>query len=302
MRIRIDIGGTKLEAAAFDRDGEFHLRRRIPTPRGDYATTVGAIAHLVELIELELGRQCTLGFAIPGTISPATGLIKNAYNSPFNRHPLDRNMAARFDRPVRLMNYTNYFPLSESHGGAAAVAEIVFGAILGTGCGSGIVVRGELLNYTNGVSGESRDNPLPWPEDKEIPGLLCDYGKHGCIEIFISGSGLSRQHATSIGEQFSAEEIVARAEKGDTLSISSMERYESRVARAFAPIINVIDPDFIVLGGGMSNVTRLYANIPAQWSDLAFSDRVTTQLRPPRFGDLNGVRGAACLWPEGIAL
>ncbi len=268
MRIGIDIGGTKLEAAALDGDGGLHLRRRVPTPRGDYAATVEAIAELVESIESELGRRCTLSFGIPGTISPATGLIKNAYNSPFNGHPLGRDLATRFNRPVRQMNDANCFALSEAHGGAAAGAEIVFGAILGTGCGSGIVVRGELLTGANAVSGEWGHNPLPWPKDNEIPGLRCDCGKHGCIETFISVTGLSRQHTASTSEQLSAEEIVA--------------------------------PDVIVLGGGMSNVARLYENIPAQWSDWVFSNRVTTQLRPPRLGDSSGVRGAAWLWPEGV--
>ena len=302
MRIRIDIGGTKLEAAAFDRGDKLRLRCRIPTPCGDYAATVDAIAHLVEPIESELCQRCTLGFGIPGNISDASGLIKNAYSSPFNHHPLDRNMAARFDRPVRLVNDTNCFALPEARGGAAAGAKIIFDAILGTGSGSGIVVRGELLTDTAAVSGELGDNPLPWPEGEEIPALLCDYGKHGCIETFISGTGLSRQNAISIGEQFSAEKIMARTEKSDTLSISSMGRYESCVARAFAPIINVIDPDFIVLGGGTANVTRLYENIKAKWSDLVFSTGVTTKLRLPWFGDSSGVCGAAWLWPEGVAL
>lgn len=300
MRIGIDIGGTKLEAAALDRDGELHLRRRTPTPRGDYDATLEAIATLVGSIESELGRRCTLGFGIPGTISPATGLIKNAYNSPFNGRPLDQDLATRFGRPVRLMNDANCFALSEAHGGAAADAEIVFGAILGTGCGSGIVVRGELLTGANAVSGEWGHNPLPWPEDEEVPGLLCDCGKNGCIETFISGTGLARQHAATAGERRSAQEIVARAEDGDAPSLRSVERYESQLSRALAAIINVIDPNVIVLGGGMSNVARLYKNIPAQWLKWVFSDSVTTQLRPPRFGDSSGVRGAAWLWPEGV--
>lgn len=302
MRIRIDIGGTKLHAAAFDRGGELHLRCRIPTPRGDYAATFDAIAHLVEPIESELGRRCTPGFGIPGNISAASGLIKNAYISPFNRRPLDRNLAARFDRPIRLINDTNCFALSEARGGAAAGAKIIFDAILGTGCGRGIVLRGKPLTDTAAVSGELGDNPLPWPEDEEIPGLLCDYGKHGRIETLISRTGLSRQNATSPSEQFSAEKIVARAEKGDILSISRMERNESRLDRACAAIINVIDPDIIVLGVGMSHVTRLYQIIPAQWSYWLFSGRVITKLRLPWFGDSSGGGGAAWLWPEGVAL
>ena len=302
MRISIDIGGRKLEAAAFDRDGELHLRCRIPTPRGDYAATVDAIAHLVEPIESELGQRCTLGLGIPGNISAASGLIKNAYSSPFNRRPLDRNLAARFDRPVRLMNDANCLALSEARGGVAAGAKTVFDKVLSTRCGSGIVVHGELLTDTAAVSGELDDNPLPWPEDEETPGLLCCYGKHGCIETFISGNGLYHQQATYVGEQLGAKEIVARSEKGDILSISSMEHCESRLARAFAANINVIDSDIIVLGEGISNYSRLYNTPPPQWPNWVLSDRVTTKSRLPWIGDSSRVRGAACLWPEGVAL
>lgn len=298
MRIGVDIGGTKLEAAAIDDRGEIKYRRRTATPKKNYSETVQSIVELVRSIENDMATTCSLGFGIPGTISSATGLVKNAYNSPFNGHPLDKDLAAAFARPVKLMNDANCFALSEAHDGAAAGAKIVFGAILGTGCGSGIVIDGCLLNGANAISGEWGHNPLPWLHPDEIPGLPCDCGKDGCIETFISGTGLSRQHKADTGKRLSGEDIVAAAERGDPDAERSLSRYEGRLARAFASIINVIDPDVIVLGGGMSNVERLYENVPDLWSDWVFSDRVDTQLVPPKFGDSSGVRGAAWLWSE----
>ena len=300
MRIGVDIGGTKLEAAAIDGEGTLHLRRRVTTPRKDYDATIEAIAELVNTIEAELGHRCSLGFGIPGTISQATGLVKNAYNSPFNGRDLHHDLAERFGRPIRLMNDANCFSISETKGGAAAGAEIVFGAILGTGCGSGIVAHGQLLVGPNSICGEWGHNSIPWPEADEWPGLKCDCGKRGCIETFISGTGLSRQHAIDTGEELQAQEIVARAEAGQVASNYSLERYESRLARALASIINILDPNVIVLGGGMSNVSRLFENVPKLWSDWVFSDTFTTELRAPKFGDSSGVRGAAWLWPESV--
>ena len=299
MRIGIDIGGTKLESAAIDAQGNVRVRRRVATPKGDYAGTIDAIFDLVSSIEKEIGGAHSLGFGIPGTISPATGLVKNAYNSPFNGRPLDRDLASRFDRPVRLMNDANCFSLSEAKDGAGEGCRIVFGAILGTGCGSGITVDGELLTGANAISGEWGHNPLPWPKKDELPGLECDCGKLGCIETYLSGTGLERQHAALINNRITAEEIVSLADAGNAQAECSLALFEDRLARALATIINVIDPDAIVLGGGLSNVTRLYENVPKIWSQWVFSDGVDTQLLPPKFGDSSGVRGAAWLWPEG---
>lgn len=299
MRIGIDIGGTKLESAAIDAQGNVRVRRRVATPKGDYVGTIDAIFDLVTSIEQEIGGAHPLGFGIPGTISPATGLVKNAYNSPFNGHPLDRDLASRFDRPVRLMNDANCFALSEANDGAGAGCRIVFGAILGTGCGSGITVNRELLIGANAISGEWGHNPLPWPKKDELPGLECDCGKLGCIETYISGTGLERQHAALTKNRMTAEEIVSLADAGIAQAECSLALYEDRLARALASIINVIDPDAIVLGGGLSNVSRLYKNVPQIWSQWVFSDAVDTQLLPPKFGDSSGVRGAAWLWPDG---
>jgi len=301
LRIGVDVGGTKLEAAAIDEDGAFLQRRRCPTPKVDYAEAVDAIADLVRSVETEVGEEGTLGFGIPGTLSPASGLVKNAYNSPFNGHPLDKDLAARLGRPVRLMNDANCFTISEAKDGAAAGYRTVFGAILGTGCGSGIVIDGKPLIGRNAVSGEWGHNPLPWPTSDEQPGLSCDCGKYGCTETFISGTGLERQHEAITGDRPSAEEIVSAAESGDPQAEHSLQRYEDRLARALASIINVLDPDVIVLGGGMSNVGRIYETVPKLWSQWVFSDKVETSLLPPRFGDSSGVRGAAWLWDDNIA-
>lgn len=301
MRIGVDVGGTKLEVAAIRPDGSIARRQRCATPARNYAAAIEAIAGLVEAVEAEVGGGHPVGFGIPGAISPANGLVKNAYNAPFNGHPLDRDLAARLGRPVRLMNDANCFALSEARDGAAAGARVVFGAILGTGCGGGIVVGGELLVGPNAVAGEWGHNPLPWPEDAERPGLACDCGRHGCIETFISGRGLSRHHAAATGDRLAAHEIVARAEAGDPGAEASLARYEDRLARALASVVNLLDPDVIVLGGGMSNVARLYRTVPALWGRWVFSDRVDTPLRPPKYGDSSGVRGAAWLWPESAA-
>lgn len=298
MRIGIDVGGTKLEAAAIRQDGEILIRRRIPTPHTDYAGAVDAIVSLVLSVEAELGEKGTLGFGIPGTISPVTGLVKNAYNSPFNGYPLDRDLAIRLGRDVKLMNDANCFALSEAKDGAAAGHETVFGAILGTGCGGGIAIAGDILRGANAIAGEWGHNPLPWPEASETPGLPCDCGRNGCIETFISGTGLGRQHAAHHNVTLPAEEIVLRAEAGDAAAEQSLTRYETQLARALASVINLIDPGAIVLGGGMSNVARLYQNVPKLWSKWIFSDQVDTILLPPAHGDSSGVRGAAWLWDE----
>ena len=298
MRIGVDVGGSKIEAAAMNSAGALIIRRRVATPVDDYGATIQAIAALIEDIEAEIGQRASLGFGIPGTVSPATGRIKNAPNSPFNGYRLDADLQARLGRPVRLMNDANCFALSEARDGAAAGAALVFGAILGTGCGGGIVFNGALLTGRNAVSGEWGHTPLPWMRPREQPGPNCACGLAGCIETFVSGTGFSARHAAATGARLDAAEIARRAAAGDDACAESLARYEDQLARALAGIINVIDPDIIVLGGGMSNVQRLYVNVPKLWSKWVFSDRVDTRLAPPMHGDSSGVRGAAWLWPE----
>ncbi|HLJ19874.1 MAG TPA: ROK family protein [Stellaceae bacterium] len=297
IRIGIDLGGTKTEAAALDRQGLFRHRRRVPTPAGDYAGTIRVIRELAESLERELGERGPVGIGMPGAISPATGLVKNANSTCLIGHALDRDLTAALGRPVRLANDADCFALSEATDGAAAGAPTAFGAILGTGVGGGVVVRGRLLQGPNAIAGEWGHSPLPWPGDDERPGAPCYCGKHGCIETFVSGTGLARDHAAVAGETLSAIEIAERAEAGDARADATMRRYEDRLARALATVINLIDPHVIVLGGGLGQISRLYRTVPARWGAYVFSDTVATRLVPPRFGDSSGVRGAAWLWP-----
>ncbi len=299
LRIGVDLGGTKIEAACVDAGGEIVLRRRVPTPRDDYDATIATIAQVVEGLENEIGGHATVGVGMPGTISPATGLVKNANSVWLNGRPLDRDVRRRLDRPVRFANDANCFALSEARGGAAAGALVVFGVIIGTGTGGGIVVNGRVVTGRNAIAGEWGHNALPWPRAEELPGAPCYCGLHGCIETFLSGPGMSRDHAGTTGGQRAPAEIVRAAEAGDARAEATVQRYEDRMARALASIINVVDPDVIVLGGGMSNVSRLYTSVPRLWGRYVFSDRVDTKLVPPRFGDSSGVRGAAWLWEDG---
>lgn len=296
FRIGIDLGGSKIEAAALDAEGRIRCRRRVPTPTGDYPGTIRAIRALVEVLEQELGERGTVGIGMPGALSPLTGLVKNANSTCLIGHALDRDLAAALGRPVRLANDADCFALSEATDGAAASAATVFGVILGTGVGGGVVVRGGLLSGPNAIAGEWGHSPLPWPRDDERPGALCYCGKHGCIETFVSGPGLTRDHAAIAGEALSAIEIGERAEAGDSRAEASMQRYEDRLARALAMAINLIDPHVIVLGGGLGQIPRLYRTVPARWGAYVFSDTVATRLVPPRYGDSSGVRGAAWLW------
>jgi fructokinase len=298
IRIGIDLGGTKIEAAALGLDGSIRYRRRVATPAGDYPGTIEAIRGLVEALERELGERGTVGIGIPGALSPTTGLVKNANSTCLIGHPLDRDLTAALSRPVRLANDADCFALSEAVDGAAAGAATVFGAILGTGVGGGVVVRGRLLSGPNAIAGEWGHSPLPWPRDDERPGELCYCGKRGCIETFVSGPGLARGHVAAAGEALSATEIAERAEAGDTQADATMRRYEDRLARALATVINLLDPHVIVLGGGLGQILRLYEAVPALWGAYVFSDTVTTRLVPPRYGDSSGVRGAAWLWAD----
>ena len=296
LRVGVDLGGTKIEAIAVDGDGSVRSRRRVATPRHDYAATLEAIAMAVSAVEAEAGGRGPVGIGIPGAISPATGLVKNANSIWLNGQSLPGDLEARLGRPVRLANDANCFALSEATDGSGAGANVVFGAILGTGTGGGIVVGGRVLSGPNGVAGEWGHNPLPWPDASESPGPECYCSRRGCMELFLSGPGLRRDHRERTGEDISAEAIVTRAAAGDGACEDALLRYESRLARGLATVINMVDPDVIVLGGGMSGLARLYTGVPAQWTQYVFSDRVDTRLVPPRHGPASGARGAAWLW------
>ena len=300
IRIGVDLGGTKIEAAALGSDGRILARQRTPTPRDDYHGTIEAIARLVERLESELGETGTVGVGIPGALSPATGLVKNANSVWLNGRPLKEDVARRLGRPVRFANDANCFALSEATDGAGAGLRTVFGVIIGTGTGGGLVIDGRLWTGPNAIAGEWAHNPLPWPCDGEWPGPRCHCGRSGCIETFISGPGLTRDHLALTGERCEATSIAARAGDGDPAAQRVLERHAERMARALASVINLLDPDAIVLGGGLSNMRRLYETVPRLWAPHVFSDRVDTRLLPPVHGDSSGVRGAAWLWgPTG---
>ncbi len=296
MRIGVDLGGTKIELAALDESGAVCMRRRIATPIGHYPATIEAITTLVEGADAELGARASVGIAMPGAISLATGRVKNANSTCLNGQPLREDLERRLGREVRLANDANCFALSEAVDGAAQGAEIVFGVILGTGVGGGIVVDRRVVTGANAIAGEWGHNPLPLPQAADLPLPACYCGRAGCIETYLSGPGVAADHAKVTGEGIDAAQIVARATRGDAVCAATLDRYEARLARALAGVINVLDPDVIVLGGGLSNVSRLYANVPRLWGAQVFSDEVRTRLLPPMHGDSSGVRGAAWLW------
>lgn len=296
LRIGIDLGGTKIEVVALDSAGSNVFTKRAATPAGDYPATIRAIVALVQEAERATGRRGSVGVGTPGCISQVSGLIKNSNSVCLNGQALDRDLAAALGRPVRLANDANCFALSEATDGAAAGAEVVFGVIMGTGIGAGVVVRGRVLCGANGIAGEWGHNPLPWPNDEDRAGPVCYCGKQGCIETFLSGPGMQADYQRATGQDADPAEIVARAHRGERAAEQALLRYEDRMARGLASIINVLDPDVMVLGGGMSNIRRLYDNVPRVWGRYVFSDHVRTQLLPARFGDASGVRGAAWLW------
>jgi fructokinase len=300
MRIGIDLGGTKIEGVAIADDGRERLRRRTQTPRGDYDGTLAAVAHLVRDIEREVGARATVGIGIPGAVSPATGVIKNANSTWLIGRPLADDLARMLGRPIRLANDANCFALSEAADGAAAGADVVFGVILGTGTGAGIVVHGKVLTGVNAIAGEWGHNPLPAPKDDERPGPMCYCGRYGCVETFLSGPGLARDYSPT--DTHTAEQIAALAAQGEPRARAALERYEERLARALATVVNILDPDVIVLGGGVSNIGRLYESVPRLWTPHVFSDRVATRLVRAQHGDSSGVRGAAWLWGVAEAL
>ncbi|MEE8378897.1 MAG: ROK family protein [Gammaproteobacteria bacterium] len=306
MRIGVDLGGSKIEAIALDHVGETLTRRRVDTPESDYTGIVGAVTNLVLQLEIETGRAGSVGVGLPGAVAPGTGLIKNANSVCLNGKPLQADLEAALQRPVRLANDADCFTLSEATDGAAAGAAVVFGVIVGTGTGGGVVVRGQLLTGPNAIAGEWGHNSLPWPQSEELPGPPCYCGKFGCIETFLSGPGLALDHETVTGEKLDAASIVAlaegRVEQGYLAAEATLQRYERRLAKALASVINLLDPDVIMLGGGLSNIERLYVAVPKLWGEYVFSagvgsETVRTQLLPPKHGDSSGVRGAAWLWP-----
>ena len=295
VAIGIDLGGTKIEIVALDESGAELVRRRRSTPRGNYDATLDTMAAMVAEVEQELGVRASVGVGHPGAISPATGLIKNANSVWLNDRPLDRDLMARLDRHVAFANDANCLALSEATDGAGAGADIVFTVILGTGVGGGIVVGGRVLTGGNAIAGEWGHNPLPWPRDDERPGPACYCGLEGCIETWCSGVGMAADHARVTRQKLSGPEIVAAADAGDPAATATLERHADRLARGLAHVINILDPEVIVLGGGVSNIQRLYSAVPPLLPRYVFSDRVATRLLPPVFGDSSGVRGAAWL-------
>lgn len=299
MRIGIDLGGTKIEAIALDDRGATLARRRVPTPCGDYPAILDAVGDLVAFLERETGRRGSVGVASPGAISKRTGVIKNSNSIGLNGKPLDRDLAKRLGREIRLENDANCFALSEAVDGAAADASVVFGVILGTGVGGGLIIDQAAITGRNRIAGEWGHNPLPWPRGNERPGPPCYCGKTGCIETFLSGPGLAREYRDSSGRELTPEAIALAALSGEGEAVACLELYQDRLARGLAGVVNVVDPEKIVLGGGLSNIAQLYEQLPALVERHAFSDGIDTPIVRARHGDSSGVRGAAWLWPIG---
>lgn len=296
LRIGVDLGGTKIEGVALDAAGIEVARERIATPRDDYGATIDAIAGLVVRLEAAAEASGSVGIGIPGSLSPATGCIQNANSTWLNDRRLDHDLAAALARPVRLANDANCFALSEATDGAAAGAATVFGVILGTGVGGGIVVHGRILDGPRGTGGEWGHNPLPWAVADEIPGPRCWCGRSGCIETWVSGPGLAADHRRNTGGDLRAEAIVAAAAGGDPAAQATLERHADRLARGLAHVVNMLDPHVIVLGGGLSRLGHLYERLPALMAPHLFTDNTAVDIRAPRWGDASGVRGAAWLW------
>lgn len=297
-RIGVDLGGTKIEAIALDPAGATLARRRIPAPRGDYRATLDATAGLIAAIETETGTQGSIGIGTPGSISPFNGRLRNSNSVWLNGQPLDRDLAERLGRPVRIANDADCFTLSEATDGAGRGAQSVFGVIIGTGTGGGLVVGGRLLTGPNAIAGEWGHNPLPWPKPDELPGPPCYCGKRGCIETFLSGPGLATDHNAHTGRALSPPEILAAAARGEPTANQTLIRHAERLARGLAIVINLLDPEVIVLGGGLSNLPHLYDQLPGLILPYLFSDGIATRVLPPVHGDSSGVRGAAWLWGE----
>lgn len=302
IRIGIDLGGTKIEGVALARDGAELARQRIPAPRDGYDATLSAIAGLVASLERNSGLDgrsgpASVGIGMPGSISPSSGMVQNANSTWLNGRPFGVDLAERLGREIRLANDANCFALSEATDGAGAGCRTVLGLILGTGCGAGIVVRGEIVDGPRGTGGEWGHNPLPCPEDGERSGPLCWCGRRGCLEMWVSGTGLERDHLSVTGRHASAEEVAASAREGDAAAAATLERHAARLARGLAVVVNILDPDVVVIGGGLSKLAHLYERLPALLAPHIFADDPRVVIRPPRWGDASGVRGAAWLWP-----
>ncbi|MCW8945347.1 MAG: ROK family protein [Sedimenticola sp.] len=298
MRIGIDLGGTKIEAIALDEQDYGLAQARIPTPTGDYPATLNALTALVHQIEHRTGQKGSVGIGTPGSANPVSGLIRNANSTCLNGTPLQQDLEKNLKRPIRLANDADCFALSEAIDGAATGFSSVFGVIIGTGAGAGIVINGELIPSINRIAGEWGHNPLPWPTPHELPGDPCYCGKNGCIETFLSGPGLCREYLRESGQQITGQRFAELLDQNDPTAETVMTRYEDRLARGLASVINILDPGAIVLGGGLSNLTRLYRTIPEIWSRYIFSDSINTKLLAPKHGDSSGVRGAARLWKK----
>jgi fructokinase len=298
MRIGIDLGGTKTEVIAISMKGEELLRERVDTVKGDYAETLATIDKLVKHAEQSLKQTGSVGIGTPGAISPTTGLLKNSNSTWLNGKPVQQDIESAINRPVRIANDANCFVLSEAIDGAGKEFGVVFGVIIGTGTGGGIAVNKKILVGPNAIAGEWGHNAIPWPDASEMPGPQCYCGKRGCVETFLSGPCMAGDYNQLTGFNLSANEIVSRAEQGEFDAVATVKRYEQRLAKSLASVINIVDPDAIVLGGGLSNIPRLYENVPKLWGKYVFSDTVATKLLPAKHGDSSGVRGAAWLWSD----
>lgn len=295
-RIGIDLGGTKIAGAALSGDGVVLASLHRPTPRNDYSGTLDAIAGIVAELERQIGETASVGVGIPGSISPETGTVQNANSTWLNGRPLEPDLRAKLERPLRIANDANCFALSEAIEGAGAGAHCVFGVILGTGCGGGLVIGQSLVDGPMSIGGEWGHNPLPWARADELPGPQCWCGRKGCIETWVSGPGLERDYAALGEHKVSAEEIAAASARGDTEALTCCQRHTDRLGRGLAALVNIIDPDVIVLGGGLSQMDHLYEDLPKAMERFVFSDSPAADIRPPQFGPASGVRGAARLW------
>ncbi|MEM8844923.1 MAG: ROK family protein [Pseudomonadota bacterium] len=296
MKLGVDLGGTKIEIIAIDDSGKELYKKRVNTPQSNYSATLQCIKDLVLSTEYELAQSGSVGVGTPGSVSPSNGLLRGSNSTCLNQKPFKQDLQNLLKREIQISNDANCFALSEAIDGAAQDTQTVFGVIVGTGCGAGLVINKQVIDGPNSITGEWGHNPLPWPEENELLSTQCWCGKNGCIETFLSGPGFENDYAQTTRQEKDSREIVSLSEEGDEAANQVLARYELRMAKSLAHIINIIDPHIIVLGGGMSNIDRLYENVPKLWQTYVFSETVLTKLAPPKYGDASGVRGAAWLW------